>query len=940
MNVKKGVKRTASLVVFCYIIMLLAMPLTSVSAADSKVLSDNMMLDLKTFSILQGDENGDLNLDQELTRAELSKVVAKVLQIQDVNYPENYGQIYHDVPSSHWAFGYITMLSGLGLLNGDPDGNFYPDNIVTYEETVKVLVCMLGFGIEAEELGGYPNGYIASGNKRGVTYGVTVGSTEGINRETAMRMVYNCLDADRLVAAYGGDTKAEISSKTFRDLLMGDKEEGLMEVEGVVSANFETYLWDARPEMEEWQVEVDGVLYDKGETDIDKQIGKKVKMYAEVNQTSKYPVVKNYEVLKDNTELTLDFEDVSSLTNTEVQYAAPDTGKNAKKTIALDAVFVYNGRKILGMEDVKFSEMEDGSVTLISNERSAAVNVVFINEYESFTVDSVNETDKRIYLSDDDRFQNAKYINLDMDKYDIVAVLMNAKGEKQEIKSVEAGDIISVFGSLDGNLVRIYDSKDVIDGTVNQLNTTDKTVTIDDTAYQYEKGIQVEDLIGKSVTAKLNFAGGIAEIKKETGVTSDYGAIVGLSLESGVSEVLYARMAIPGKIMDDIQEVDPSDDPTKDDIPAIAAQNKDVVTIPFASKVRFKYIITVRTDDGRKVKQEFNETLSGAALKDTIERVIVDVLNIQLPEDPRYLVVSYTTNSNGEIKSMEALEYIKYPIAAGENEENANYTPGMKQYNAYEKTFGKTSGGAFGLDDSTLALCVPDTALAGPDDIRARISMNNGQQYYVEAYAYNEDTHAPDLILFKSEMHYDTPGSIDAKSKLGLVEDVMASIDEDGEPVKSVMIATPDGINTYIISDETSSEADFGSLRRGALIAYSLDSKDRMDGYSLIIDCDPVPDPEYYNTPEKELYIGEITNVRYKQVYEPLNKWADIITISIPGLGDKTYGIQRTNTPPIYIYDTYNNSVSLGTSSDFLSDSKRAVVYSSYNVVKAVVIIQ
>lgn len=198
---KKGI---ALLMAACYLVLLLTTGLVSVAAEDaSGVLSDSMILDLKAFDILQGMEDGELHLDQEITRAEMAKVVATEMQLTDVHFPENYGTIYKDVDSTHWAFTYITMLSSVGLLNGDPDGNFYPDNTVTYAEATKILVCMLGFKSEAEANGGFPLGYMATGSKLGLTHGIAADMDKGLDRASAMRMVYNSLDADRLVPTYG-----------------------------------------------------------------------------------------------------------------------------------------------------------------------------------------------------------------------------------------------------------------------------------------------------------------------------------------------------------------------------------------------------------------------------------------------------------------------------------------------------------------------------------------------------------------------------------------------------------------------------------------------------------------------------------------------------------------------------------------------------------------
>ncbi|HIU58417.1 MAG TPA: S-layer homology domain-containing protein [Candidatus Ornithomonoglobus merdipullorum] len=51
-----------------------------------------------------------------------------------------YAQVFADVPSSHWAFSYIGAMVERGVLNGYPDGNFYPSNTVTRAEFAKIMI--------------------------------------------------------------------------------------------------------------------------------------------------------------------------------------------------------------------------------------------------------------------------------------------------------------------------------------------------------------------------------------------------------------------------------------------------------------------------------------------------------------------------------------------------------------------------------------------------------------------------------------------------------------------------------------------------------------------------------------------------------------------------------------------------------------------------------
>lgn len=915
-KIKRGLSIT---VIMCYIILLLSACFTTVSAEGS--LSGGMILDLKAFEILQGNENGDLLLEEELTRAELTKIVAKVLQMDLVRYPDDYGVIYKDVPSEHWGFSYITVLSGMGLLNGDTDGNFYPDRAVTYAETVKVLVGMLGFGIEAEELGGYPNGYLAAAANHGVLKGVSAGPDDGMTRENAMRMVYNCLDAKRLVSGYGSSSgmAAEISSKTFRDLLMGEEDDGLMEIEGVVTANRESYLLAPIDNMEEWQVEIDGVLYDKGSTDIDKYLGMQIRAYVQANPTGKNAIIKDFKLADENSKIELQSEDIRVFSTDRIEYMTDteSSSRTVKKNVAADAQFLYNGRVIsdseLALIDVQ--NLSNGFVTIIGNTERGEANVIFINEYQSFLVDRVDAEEKKIYLADEQRFLNYKYIDFDENENDSVIRLMDANGAPIELDGVKAGDVITAYASRDKNLIKLFVCDESVTGKVSESNVNNETIKIDSEIYKYEDGVDVSKLLGEEIIAKLNYLGKIADVEKEL-TAGSYAAIVDTAMAGAFESDLKLLMAIPGLIQDDVEEAD-DDDPESKDIPAIAAQNEALMEITCAAKVRFN-----------------NQSYDAVALADAIDR---EMKNKGL----KYLVVSYYTSSDGLLRSIDTLERVPVMPAAYDRDGNQKMVlDGEKKYNAYEKTFGGNSNGAFGLSEETLGICIPVDEVSDRKDYLARIDMTNGKSYTVGAYQYNKDTRCPDVVVFNEKMDFDTSGIINlSKSKLGVVAEISQAINDDGDNVKAVVLMTEDGAVDTVISEYTRSEEDFSKLKRGDFIYYSLDAKNQLDGYELVASAADITGDYYINRPEKEIYCGQITDVDYKVVSDSKNKWVDHITISGMGLSEENYVIPRTGTPPIYIYDGRRETVKQGTNDDLLSGQKYSIILSSYGTVRAIVII-
>ena len=56
-----------------------------------------------------------------------------------------------------------------------------------------------------------------------------------------------------------------------------------MKVEGIVTANREFYLGEANPDMDDTMVEIDGVIYDVGATNIADCFGMSVTAYIKAN---------------------------------------------------------------------------------------------------------------------------------------------------------------------------------------------------------------------------------------------------------------------------------------------------------------------------------------------------------------------------------------------------------------------------------------------------------------------------------------------------------------------------------------------------------------------------------------------------------------------------------------------------------------------------------
>ena len=127
---------------------------------------------LSALDIFVGDDKGNFNPDDTITRAEATAVVTRML---GYNFATGNSKTdYADVPSTHWASGAIATGTSLGIIVGYGDGNFGPEDPVKYEEILTMIVRGLGYDPMVNTLkGNWPYNYITTANQIGIKSNVT-----------------------------------------------------------------------------------------------------------------------------------------------------------------------------------------------------------------------------------------------------------------------------------------------------------------------------------------------------------------------------------------------------------------------------------------------------------------------------------------------------------------------------------------------------------------------------------------------------------------------------------------------------------------------------------------------------------------------------------------------------------------------------------------------
>ena len=154
---------------------------------------------LSSLGIMNGDPDGNMRLNDNITRAEAAKMLCIAKTTQDVIDSSEITESFNDVPESHWAYRYICYAKKNGIVNGDENGNFNPEANITNAEIAKMVVSLLGYSVFADNNGGYPIGYMLAATRFGVTDGLTLVTDSPAIRNDVGIMINNALDIPLMV---------------------------------------------------------------------------------------------------------------------------------------------------------------------------------------------------------------------------------------------------------------------------------------------------------------------------------------------------------------------------------------------------------------------------------------------------------------------------------------------------------------------------------------------------------------------------------------------------------------------------------------------------------------------------------------------------------------------------------------------------------------------
>ncbi len=211
---------------------------------------------LSALGIVNGDPEGTFRPNDDITRAEVVAIANRLQGLSEAAKAAGGVTAYTDVAADAWYAGDVNLATQMGIVSGDGDGTFRPQDNVKYEEAVKIMVTALGYDAKyADKQGGWPTGYLVIANNAGVTSGVSATTGTYASRGIVAKLAYNALTAPMMAFKQYSDSGEAIYAPQKAKTLLGEKL-GFVKIDGVVAATSVTSVTGvAVPEDGEVKVE-------------------------------------------------------------------------------------------------------------------------------------------------------------------------------------------------------------------------------------------------------------------------------------------------------------------------------------------------------------------------------------------------------------------------------------------------------------------------------------------------------------------------------------------------------------------------------------------------------------------------------------------------------------------------------------------------------------
>ncbi len=720
--------------------------------------------ELYYLGIVKGYDDGNFLPEASITRAEFCQMVAGgVLKLEGTG-SKTY---FYDLLPEHWAHNVVGAMTASGYITGAKDGNFYPDEEITYQEVLTILIRILGYEHIAEASGGYPVGYEMTANQLGLTKGITKDASLYLTRGMVCKIINNTIDVPIIkLSGIQGENGIYIEDPDVNLLYEYHK---IRRGEGVVSANEFAGL-NRTKQSQEGTIVINNTVI-KTSSDKDSfYLGHNVKYAYKIDvETGDNNLIYIEEF--ENEKLIVSHKDFQGYSNGSFKYYDE---KEQLKTVKLSLLsdILYNG-ELVNYTDTLFDNVNYGTFTLIKSKNSSEYNTVIIEHFNDMVTVGMVDLENYI-ISDAD--QITKKLELNPDKKKII--IYDENGNIIDFDKVQRDAV--VIAKTSNVLTEAYVKSGSLAGRI-KIVEDDKILLSDDTIYTISSFAEDDIKLfspGDFVSLKLDWFGNIATIKRNI---SEGNAVLYLlkavpRIENGSDEVIYLKFYDMVSAMCSYT--------LAENVTINNSYQRDITYTTFCNLMKY-------TENGT---EKYNQLVSVIFNND------MKITHIETAKD----IDSYLSHEDGFTKT--------HAKAQREYIDNASF-----DFDVYVTTGTKI----LSLPNSFENVTEKDFKVLGLDNLVAF------DDYTIEAFAMSKDAEeAAYLLLYESNLTDGVP----ATNPVSVVTKITESITDEGESVIRVYYLNKNG-EGYVDSGKfddlkyTKGSTDyyFSNLNVGDVISFTAD---------------------------------------------------------------------------------------------------------------------
>ena len=456
---------------------------------------------LSQLGVINGYEDGTFKPDNDVTRAEFTAMLMRVLGAGSVGSTSSADLPFTDISdtdsSISWAIPNINTAYKNGIINGYPEDNtFRPNANVLYEEAVKMVVCALGYGSYVNtDVEPWYSDYINQARTMTIIKNAqnmgNVGSPA--SRACIAQMLYDSLEVPLVETGM-------VTNKT----LLGDYL-GYIKNTGYISANDVTSLDNPDVTMHDNQIQIrarepGSNNYEVHTYAVDNvaafqnKLGYQIDFFYNKNTANQsVRSLFSYEIKENNSTMELKSSMIApdESTNTSIKYYPDSNARTSSVNLAPDNIVIYNG-KLYGSnaDSSRFNTSMlpgVGTVSLLDSDSNGSFDIINIWNYSVYYVSSKMTTERSITDNITREGENAR-LYLDTDREDIN--IIRKSGEKVDFGSIATGDVICYAASNPGNGGTPYATavvvSDKVTGTVTSVYSGED-MTVNGQVYNFSE---------------------------------------------------------------------------------------------------------------------------------------------------------------------------------------------------------------------------------------------------------------------------------------------------------------------------------------------------------------------------------------------------------------------------------------------------------------------